>query len=159
MCATIRLRKNQIRVPYLGDSTVHSHFGKEKILHDFYHNLLGISSPTNNLDNLASLLAPTALDSFQSSSLVANFTIPEIKNALWAMKNDSSLGPDGFGPAFFKYFWNLVSPRILDLFDEFYNNSADLQRINKFYIVLLPKQKLALLGLTNFDPSPYKVAL
>ena len=60
---------------------------------------------------------------------------------------------------FFKYFWNLVSPRILDLFDEFYNNSADLQRINKFYIVLLPKQKLVLLGLTNFDPSPYEVAL
>jgi hypothetical protein len=33
-----------------------------------------------------------------------------------------------------------VSPSISALFEEFYNNSADLQRINKSHIVLLPKK-------------------
>ena len=147
MCATIRLRKNQIRVLDPGDTLVFSHSGKEKILHDFYHNLLGIPSPTKPLSNLPSLLNHTALDSFQSSSLIAPFSLTEIKKALWAMKNDSSPGPDGFGPAFFKFFWNLVNPSLVTLFEEFYENVADLQRINKSHIVLLPKK----VGVTKPD--------
>ena len=61
------------------------------------------------------------------------------------MKND--LGPDGFGPAFFKFFWNLVNPSLVTLFEEFYENAADLQRINKSHIVLLPKK----VGVTKPD--------
>ena len=56
------------------------------------------------------------------------------------MKNDSSPGPDGFGPTFFKFFWNLVNPSLVTLFEEFYENVADLQRINKSHILLLPKK-------------------
>ena len=90
MCATVRLRKNQIRVLEVDDSPILSHSGKEKVLHDFYHNLLGIASPTCPIDHLPSLLAPTALDSFQSFSLVTDFSLTEIKNGLWSMRNDSS---------------------------------------------------------------------
>lgn len=55
------------------------------------------------------------------------------------MKDDSSRGPDGFGPAFLKKFWHLTSPLLLAIANEFCNGSADLSRINQSYIVLLPK--------------------
>ena len=67
------------------------------------------------------------------------------------MKNDSSPGPDGFGPAFFKFFWNLVNPSLVTLFEEFYENTADLQRINKSHIVLLPK-KVGVIKPDQFRP-------
>ena len=126
MCATVRLRKNKIRVLEVNGSPIHSHSDKEKVLHDFYHNLLGVPSSITPINHLSTLLAPTALDSFRSSSLITEFSLAEIRNALQSMRNDSSPGPDGFGPAFFKYFWDLSGPCLKDLLEEFYNNTADL---------------------------------
>jgi hypothetical protein len=59
------------------------------------------------------------------------------------MHSNASLGPDGFGPSFFKATWNIISPYIYALFDSFYNHLADLERINRSYLVLLPKKDSA----------------
>lgn len=56
------------------------------------------------------------------------------------MNNDSSPGPDGFGPAFFKHFWPLISPVMSSLLEEFGEERADLLRINQSHIVLIPKK-------------------
>jgi hypothetical protein len=139
MCATVRLRRNQIKVLDPGGVPIFSHSGKSQILHDFYKQLLGTSSNIEPISNLAVLMAPTALDNHQKELLVAPFCKTELRSALWSMKNDPSLGPDGFGPAFYKDFWNLTNSSLFTLLEEFHDLKAELSRINQFLIVLLPK--------------------
>jgi hypothetical protein len=50
-----------------------------------------------------------------TNSLIALFSINEIKKALWAMDDDSSLGPDRCGLNFSKKKWELVKNDILML--------------------------------------------
>ncbi|KAK1609948.1 hypothetical protein QYE76_033621 [Lolium multiflorum] len=47
--------------------------------------------------------------------------------------------PDGFGPAFFKIFWDTVRSDIVAFLDEFHRGDSHLPGINQAYIVLLPK--------------------
>jgi hypothetical protein len=56
------------------------------------------------------------------------------------MHSNSSPGPDGFGPSFFKNSWDVTSSDIYALFDSFFNNNAEIERINQSYLVLLPKK-------------------
>ncbi|XP_071674484.1 uncharacterized protein [Lolium perenne] len=60
------------------------------------------------------------------------------------MNKLSSPGPDGFGPSFFTTFWDVVSPDIIAMFDSFYDGTIDLSRINRAFLVLLPKTDVAL---------------
>lgn len=55
------------------------------------------------------------------------------------MNKFSSLGSDGFGPSFFQTFWDTVSPDVFAVFDSFCDGSIDLTRINRAFLVLLPK--------------------
>lgn len=136
--ASARLRKNQIKLLHGNEVPIYSHVGKENILSEFYTALLGTSTQTTwNFDldalypNLRSL-----------SSLDEPFTEEEIKNVLWHMRADSSPGPDGFRPAFFKSFWPTVKEDIMYLCNEFHSGHATLQCINQAYIVLLPKRRM-----------------
>lgn len=108
MCATIRLRKNQIKTVMVNGIAVSSHSGKHLALHSFYKQLLGTSNTCALLSGLPLMFQLCSLDSFQSAQLVRPFSLPEIRSALFAMCDSSSPGPDGFGPAFFKQNWNLV---------------------------------------------------
>lgn len=55
------------------------------------------------------------------------------------MDNYSALGPDGFGPSFYKAAWQQIKPYIQNLLTEFHNHSAQLERLNRAYIVLIHK--------------------
>lgn len=71
---------------------------------------------------------------------MAPFTLSEIRLALLSMKDDSSPGPDGFGPAFYKKNWDLVKMDLIRLMTDFSLSKADLKRINKSYIVPVTKK-------------------
>lgn len=64
----------------------------------------------------------------------------EIRYAILSMNINASPGPDGFGPAFFKANWDLLKFDLLDLMNDFHKGTAELARINKAFIVLLPKK-------------------
>lgn len=59
------------------------------------------------------------------------------------MHSNASPGLDGFGPSFFKATWSLTSSCVVDLFHAFHTHAADLERINRSYLVLLPKKNNA----------------
>ncbi len=40
--------------------------------------------------------------------LLSPFTVEEVKNALFSMHPDKSLGPDDMNPAFYQKFWDVV---------------------------------------------------
>lgn len=109
--ASARLRKNQIRVLHNQNTPIYSHDGKAQLLHDFYKNLLGTSTPVTWNFSLHELY-PSGPN---LNHINAMLTDEEIKQALMHMRTDSSPGPDGFGPAFFKKFWNIVQSDITEL--------------------------------------------
>ena len=139
-CATIRLQHNKIKSLTFHGVSVFSHSGKEKILFDFFSRLVGTTEPNSLGFNLFSLFTSNSLDSFQADSLVRPFDCTELRLALLGMNNNANPGPDGFGPAFYHKFWDLVKPNLLSLATDFHAAHADLFRINKSYIVLIPKK-------------------
>jgi hypothetical protein len=63
----------------------------------------------------------------------------EIVNAIFSMNMSASSGLDGFGLGFFKKNWSLTKPYLSFLFHQFYNLSANIESINRAYMILLPK--------------------
>jgi hypothetical protein len=52
-------------------------------------------------------------------TLEAPFSESEVKGALWAMRIDSSPGPDSFGPAFYRTFWDVVRGDVMEFLADF----------------------------------------
>jgi hypothetical protein len=146
------LRKNQIKALDADDGdTVFSHSAKASVLYGFFNELLGTPLHAVQLDGLSGLVAATSLTPSQAASLVHPFSLSEIRAALFSMNDNSSPGPDGFGPAFFKRNWDLVKDSLLDSLNNFYNLTSDLRPINQSHIILLPK-KVGANRAENFRP-------
>ena len=72
------------------------------------------------------------------------FTATEAHAAVRAMNRSTSPGSDGFGPAFYKAAWPTVSAAVMKLAWEFQSGEAELKRLNRAYIVMIPKSTTAL---------------
>jgi hypothetical protein len=72
--------------------------------------------------------------------LTAPFTEQEALGAVCAMNRNSAPRPDGFGPSFYKASWATVKVQVMTFLHAFHNGEVDLVRINRAYMVLLPKK-------------------
>lgn len=75
--------------------------------------------------------------------LVAQFSKEEIKVAIFQMKHNAALGPDGFPAELYQVFWTLLRRTLMALFREFHEESLALNSLNFGTITLLPKSKEA----------------
>lgn len=73
------------------------------------------------------------------------------KLALLSMNRNSAPGSDGFGPAFYKAAWTTVRVQIMESMAAFHRVDADLERINRSHMVLIPK-KPAVVDVDAFRP-------
>ena len=128
-----------------------SHNGKAIVLHDYFSCLLGTQAPSVINFDLDNLLLGSKLTTSQALSLTRPFSLDEIRLAILSMNVNASPGPDGFGPAFFKVNWDLIKLDLLNLMNDFHKGCAELARINKAFIVLLPK-KVGATTPDNFKP-------
>ncbi|RVW53160.1 LINE-1 reverse transcriptase-like [Vitis vinifera] len=76
----------------------------------------------------------------EAENLEHPFSEDEIHSALMEMNGDKAPRPDGFTMAFWQRCWVLVKEEVLDLFKEFYEQSAFIKSINNTFLVLLPKK-------------------
>ena len=67
------------------------------------------------------------------------------------MKHNSAPGPDGFPAEFFQTFWDTIQLDIVQLFNDFYNDSLKIERLNFGVVTLLPKVDNAA-DMKNFRP-------
>jgi hypothetical protein len=75
-----------------------------------------------------------------SSSLDAPFLESEATRDVRSMNQNSAPGPHGFGPSFYLATWQTVRPQILQMLAAFYSSNIQLSRINRTFVVLLPKK-------------------
>ncbi|CAO2185858.1 unnamed protein product [Urochloa humidicola] len=136
-----RLRRNHIRAIEVDGVLVTGHDAKTRALTAHLQRLVGTAiAPTIAFD-IDALYAN--LPKVQHGPLTAPFSESEAQAAVRAMKRASSPGPDGFGPGFYKAAWSTVSASIMEFAAAFQEGSADLERLNRSYVVMLPKSATA----------------
>jgi hypothetical protein len=136
--ASTKYRKNKIHTLQHDGSDYSSHHHKMNILTAFFKQLLGQPFIPNWSFSLQHLYPQTVTN---LSSLALPFSQEEITDAFFQMNSFASPGPDGFGPSFYKKYWQSIKSDIFQLFNQFHNQSADLSSINRAFIVLLPKNR------------------
>lgn len=136
--ASQKLRTNQIKAVQFQGSKVTDQSAKLEIFTQYYTQLLGTADTPQWQYDLESLYDSTAL--VDQQHLDAPFTMAEAKKALQSINKTSAPGPDGFGSAFYCAAWDHVAPQIEQLLVEFHSGDADLARINRAHIILLPKK-------------------
>lgn len=85
-----------------------------------------------------------------NSNLTANFTIEEVKEAVFQLGAVKALGPDGFSSTFYHSYWDVVGNDICQVVFHFFQTCQMPQAVNFTEIVLIPKIKV-LRTYPNFD--------
>lgn len=146
--ATARMRPNRIRHIEIQGTLVANHGAKVEALTAHFRDLLGVSGQSVWNFDVAALYQGSQQ---ASASLVLPFTEDEAKQAISEMNRNSAPGPDGFGPSFYKAAWSVIRSQVLDLLVHFQQGDVDLERINRSYMVLIPK-KVGAMTVDSFRP-------
>ena len=81
----------------------------------------------------------STLTSTQRTHLSSPFSIKEIKADVWRLNSEGAPGPDGIPIFFYKNCWDTIAPEVMQLMDDISAGQCQMERLNKVYIVLLPK--------------------
>ncbi|CAN6343200.1 unnamed protein product [Urochloa humidicola] len=139
--ASQRLRRNMIRALEVDGVVVSAHDAKTKALSVHLRGLLTAVPRAANTVDIQSLY--TTSEVADADRLVVAFTEDEVHVAVRNMNRNSSPGPDGFGPGFYAAAWEVVAPTVLQFAAAFHAGTADLERLNRSYVVMLPKHATA----------------
>ena len=142
--ATQRLRRNHIGKITHREQELFSHESKIAAVTDYFSGIMGEAGNSTWKFNIDELYNGRQL---ASESLTAPFTDREALQAIRSMNKLSAPGPDGFGPIFYSCAWTTVKTQVMDLLNAFQQGEAELERINRAYMVLLPKKP----GCTTVD--------
>jgi hypothetical protein len=137
--ATHRMRKKYIRMVKVGDHEIVSHSGKTEALTAFFSSIIGVPGQAAVFD-FDEYYADTQTP---ASDLTRAFSKSKLKQAVMAMNPISAPGPDGFGPSF-RIAWPSVKDIVMQFADAFHAENAELERLNRSHMVLLPKKPNAM---------------
>ena len=136
--ATNRLRRNQIKTLRVNDCEITAHDAKAAALAAYFSKLLGTPDVTSWQFRLEDIYRGVAAPDL--AGLAAPFTVHEAKAAVQQMNRNSAPGPDGFGPGFYSAAWETVMDKVMRFVESFAAGSVDLERVNRAFVVLLPKK-------------------
>lgn len=94
----------------------------------------------------------------RGDELISEFTTEEIHDAICHMNRHIAPDPNGFGPSLFQPAWAATGPSLLALLWAFHSQSVQLERINRSFVVLLPKHSKAN-TLEGFGQYHFKIVL
>lgn len=139
--ASGRARRNAIRSIEVDGVLLVAHQDKVTTPTAYYTDILGGEVDTQRHFDIDELY--NGAEREDPTPLLAPFSEAEAKRAVCAMSADSAPGPDGVGPSFYSAAWHTVKPALLRFLSAFHREEADLQRINRALIVLIPKTETA----------------
>lgn len=90
----------------------------------------------------------------QGKDLMKRFTHEEIKEALYFIPGDKSLGPDRYGSHFFKDTWDVIGDESTEAILDFFNSKKILKQLNHTILAPIPKVKCAN-SVTKFRPIAF----
>lgn len=110
-----------------------------------------------SLDNLEFSM----IDEASASWLEKNFDEEEVKAAVFELRGDKALDPNGFPIAFFQFFWETIKQDVMQFMREFHKRGKLSKHIGASFITLIAK-KVGAESIKDFRPisligSIYKV--
>ena len=114
-----------------------AHDGKVTALTNYFKQVLGTLGASLFSFDLAALYQGRHQ---ASERLEAPFTELEALQAVRAMNKCSAPGPHGFGPSFYAAAWATVKGDVMRFLHAIHNGSCQLERVNRSYMVLIPKK-------------------
>nr|CAD1819928.1 unnamed protein product [Ananas comosus var. bracteatus] len=112
-------------------------------LFSFFSSQLGTERGSTASINFLDLYSDSDPD---LSSLQEEFTVAEVKRAVFASSPEKAPGPDGLPMLFYQRFWSLLKNDILSIFNCFHSGAAVLDELNTSWLCLIPKKNEALLA-------------
>jgi hypothetical protein len=85
----------------------------------------------------------TQISAEDNEKLTTCFTKKEVNEAIFDMKHNKALGPNGFPAEFYQVFWEIIEQDLMTLFKVFHDGTLPPFNLNYGIITLLPKQKEA----------------
>ena len=89
--------------------------------------------------------------------LLRPLMMEEVQSAIAGLNGEGAPRPDGLTVLFYKEFWALVKGDVMAILEELRSPQANMERINKSYLFMLPKRQGAenvneyrLISLSNF---------
>lgn len=131
-----KAKRNFIAVVYKKDGTPTCSI-EDEFIH-FYKGLLGSSSSSQPIEPEI-FRSGHCISSEQVMAFTGIISSEEIKDALFCVGDDKSLGPDGFSSIFFKKSWSIIGDDFCKAIQEFFTSGRLLKQLNHTAIALIPK--------------------
>lgn len=132
-----QLRHNRIQLLEVDGVELFAHEDKVAVITAYYTGILGHQAATSWAFSLEEIYADRA--KAEAEALTAPFTDAKAWAAVKSMNSNSAPGLDGIGPSFYKAAWRTVGRDVMAFLHAFHAGRMDIQRINRAYIVLIPK--------------------
>ena len=71
--------------------------------------------------------------------MIAPFSEDEVKVAICGLNSKGALGPNGIPVFFYLECWDVVGAEMMATIEDFRVGQCNMDRLNKAYIILLPK--------------------
>ncbi|XP_024172006.1 uncharacterized protein LOC112178017 [Rosa chinensis] len=111
----------------------------EEIILRYYEKLFTSSVPTLGEGDLS--FVTNILSDEENTRLNSEIKEEEVYKALKQMHPSKAPGPDGFSPAFYQQFWDVVGSDVVEAVRQFLNSENLLKQINCTWVTLIPKVK------------------
>ena len=106
---------------------------------EYFETIYKSDQPTSFEASLSSITTRVSLD--MNKELLVDFKAKEVWYALKQLHLTKAPEPDGMSPIFFKHYWNIVGPEVVNCVLSSLNSSRMPCRLNETYICLIPKVK------------------
>ena len=111
----------------------------ERTIVEYFETIFKSDQPTNFEASLSAITSRVSPD--MNEDLLAEFRAEEVWFALKQMHPTKAPGPDGMSPIFFKHYWNIVGPEVVNCVLSALNSGRLPCKLNDTYICLIPKVK------------------
>lgn len=110
---------------------------KEEVVRHFRNRFASL----DNIQVSFPIMPQKTLSNFDCEWLEREFSLDEIKQAVWDCGGDKSPGPDGFNFRFIKAIWSTITDDIKQFVDDFYSHGKLVKGLNSSFITLIPKKQ------------------
>jgi hypothetical protein len=112
------------------EGTIEGEDQLQEYITNYYEELFG-KPERNNFSMDESLVEDVPQITLEENeALVAEFSEKEVRDAIFHMKHNKALGPDGFLAEFYQVFWCLIKNDLMAMFRDFHNGSLPLFYLN-----------------------------